>query len=175
MPLYLVRHTQVAVMPGTCYGQLDVPLASSFAEEACTVRRRLEHLCADALPPIWTSPSLRCALLAQSLSPDFQSDIRLKELNFGDWEGKSWDEIDSPEARYWGDHWQSAAPPNGESLPQLLQRLSDFINQLNCADAIVITHAGPIRALHHQLLNEPLEQAFARPIGFGEVFCLPSA
>src|SRR5690606_3084199 len=34
VPLYLIRHTRVGCTPGLCYGQLDVPLAESFAAEA---------------------------------------------------------------------------------------------------------------------------------------------
>jgi len=93
-------------------------------------------------------------------------------LNFGDWEGRTWVELDSPAARHWGDNWQTAAPPGGESLPELLARLREFLAGIERGDALLITHAGPIRALHHLLLGEPLEAAFRRPVGHGELLCL---
>lgn len=168
MPLHLIRHTRVATPPGLCYGRLDVPLAESFATEALAVRCALNQQFPNDLPVLWSSPSQRCHQLALQLGAPVRCDARLQELDFGAWEGQTWAELDSPAARYWGDHWQSAAPPGGESLPALLARLRAFLAELNGADALLITHAGPIRALHHLLLGEPLERAFQRPVGFGQ-------
>lgn len=172
MPLCLIRHTRVGCAPGLCYGQLDVPLADSFAEEAQAVREALARQFPAGLPPIWSSPSLRCRSLAETLEAPFKIDARLQELNFGEWEGLTWTELDSPTARHWGDNWQTAAPPDGESLPELLERLRAFLAELGETDAILLTHAGPIRVLHHLLLGEPLEAAFRRPVGHGELLCL---
>ena len=172
MPLYLIRHTRVGCAPGLCYGQLDVPLADSFAAEAQAVRNELAQNFPDGLPPVWSSPSRRCRTLPDPLELPYRTDARLMELNFGAWEGRTWAELDSPEARHWGDHWQSAAPPGGESLPQLLARLREFLAEIETGDALLITHAGPIRALHHLLLGEPLETAFRRPVGYGQLLRL---
>jgi len=171
VPLCLIRHTRVTAA-GLCYGRLDVPLADSFAEEAQAVREALARQFPEGLPPIWSSPSLRCRQLAETLEAPFKIDARLQELNFGDWEGRTWTELDSPTARHWGDNWQTAAPPDGESLPELLARLHDFLAEIESSDALLITHAGPIRALHHLLLGEPLETAFRRPVGYGELLRL---
>lgn len=172
MSLYLIRHTRVGCAPGLCYGQLDVPLAESFAEEAQAVRNTLAAQFPDGLPPVWSSPSQRCQRLADALAVPYRTDARLMELNFGTWEGRTWAELDSPEARHWGDHWQTAAPPAGESLPELLTRLQDFLAEINSADALLLTHAGAIRAIHHLVLGEPLEAAFRRPVGYGELLRL---
>lgn len=172
MPLYLIRHTRVGCAPGLCYGQRDVPLADSFAAEAQAVRETLARQFPGGPPPVWSSPSQRCRALADALGSPYRIDARLMELNFGAWEGRTWAELDSPEARHWGDHWQSAAPPGGESLPQLLARLREFLAEIETGDALLITHAGPIRALHHLLLGEPLETAFRRPVGYGQLLRL---
>lgn len=171
MPLCLIRHTRVTAA-GLCYGRLDVPLADSFAEEAQAVREALARQFPEGLPPIWSSPSLRCRQLAETLEAPFKIDARLQELNFGEWEGRTWTELDSPAARHWGDNWQTAAPPDGESLPGLLARLHNFLSETESSNALLITHAGPIRALHHLLLGEPLETAFRRPVGYGELLRL---
>lgn len=172
MPLHLIRHTRVATPPGLCYGRLDVPLADSFAIEALAVRSALERQFPAGLPELWTSPSQRCQQLALQLGAPLRCDVRLQELNFGAWEGRTWTALDSPATRHWGDNWQSAAPPDGESLPELLARLRAFLEELDGADAVVITHAGPIRALHHLLLGESLEHAFHRAVGFGQYLIL---
>ena len=41
MKITLIRHTQVAVKPGICYGQTDVETAPGFTGEAATVRKTL--------------------------------------------------------------------------------------------------------------------------------------
>lgn len=41
MELTMIRHTSVDVPKGTCYGQSDVALASTFLEEAAAVKEKL--------------------------------------------------------------------------------------------------------------------------------------
>lgn len=172
MPVHLIRHTRPAAAPGLCYGHLDIALADSFADELATLQKNLVVLSANKYPVI-SSPSQRCLQLAQALDANAQSDARLAELDFGDWEGRLWSEIDSPEARHWGDHWQTARCPNGESLPDLLSRLRDFWQAMPSDNLVVISHAGPIRSSLHLLTNLPLKQAFARAVDFGEIIALP--
>lgn len=38
----MIRHTSVDVLPGTCYGQTDVPLKATFKEEAARTKAALE-------------------------------------------------------------------------------------------------------------------------------------
>lgn len=175
MPLCLIRHTRVAAPAGLCYGQLDVPLADTFAEEARAVREALARRYSTNLPPIWSSPSLRCRSLAETLGAPFRLDPRLRELSFGEWEGRTWAELNSPEARHWGDNWQTVAPPRGESLPELLARLRAFLADLGDTDAIVLTHAGPIRALHHLVAGQTLEAAFRLAVDHGDLILLPQS
>ena len=89
MKVYLVRHTSVDVPKGISYGQTDVPLKSSFEEEASLTRKNLDGLTFDQ---VYCSPLSRCTRLAAFCGyPEAIRDARLKELNFGDWEMKSWD------------------------------------------------------------------------------------
>ncbi|MGE8296218.1 MAG: histidine phosphatase family protein [Pseudomonas sp.] len=171
MPLYLVRHSRVAAS-GLCYGQSDVPLAASFADEAAALKRQLVQTFGAQLPPVLCSPSARCVQLAQALDMRVNLDARLMELNFGAWEGKSWAELDGPEARHWGDHWQTVAPPHGESLAELISRVDECIAGLPAGDHLLITHAGPIRVLWHQFSGLTLEQAFACPVPHAKLIVL---
>ena len=47
MQVTLVRHTQVDVPRGMCYGWSDVPCAATFEEEAARTRSRLEGIAFD--------------------------------------------------------------------------------------------------------------------------------
>lgn len=171
MPLYLIRHSSVAAS-SLCYGQSDVPLAASFNDEAQALSHELERTFADDLPRVWSSPSQRCVQLARTLKLNAQLDPRLMELSFGNWEGKRWDEIDGPEARFWGDNWQSAAPPNGESLPDLISRVDEFIHSLPAGDHLLLCHAGPIRVIWHLLGGQTLDTAFATPVPYAKLLAI---
>ena len=85
MEVILVRHTSVDVPPGTCYGQTDVALRSTFSEEAEAVYRRLAGYA--PFDRVYTSPLSRCIRLAEYGGyADAVRDSRLLELNFGAWE-----------------------------------------------------------------------------------------
>mgnify|MGYP000761121693 CR=1 FL=1 len=94
MQITLVRHT--AVSPEwqvICYGNTDIPLADTFAEEAPRVAAQIDLSLYDR---ILSSPLSRALKLAQHCVPqgtNIEVDDRLKEMNFGDWEGKHWDSI----------------------------------------------------------------------------------
>ena len=99
MKVYLIRHTSVNVIPGTCYGQSDVPLNASFPEEAEQTRKQLEGLVFDH---VYTSPLSRAVKLATYCGyPDATRDDRLMEINFGDWEMQRFDEITDPLINEW--------------------------------------------------------------------------
>jgi alpha-ribazole phosphatase len=81
MEAYLIRHTKVAVEPGLCYGQTDVPLAASFEIEAETVKQKLSE--PDGVIT-YSSPLSRCQKLAKFLhSGTVRIDPRLMEMHFG--------------------------------------------------------------------------------------------
>ena len=101
MQCYLIRHTTPKVAIGVCYGQLDLDVTDSFSQEAQAVLAKFKG---DHPAVCYSSPLQRCAKLAETLPfgrP--QHDERLKELNFGAWEGQVWDDIPRHEI----DHWWS--------------------------------------------------------------------
>lgn len=169
MPLYLIRHTRLHEVEGLCYGRFEPPLAASFNADAAAVRQQLGAITGTVI----SSPAPRCQQLARQLTSSFQLDARLQELDFGDWEGRPWADIDSAQARHWGENWQSARCPQGEGLPDLLQRLHAFWRSVAGDNLIIISHAGPLRASLHLLTGLSLQAAFQRPIGFGEIIVLP--
>ncbi|MGR2737775.1 histidine phosphatase family protein [Billgrantia sp. Q4P2] len=85
-------------------------------------------------------------------------DERLRELDFGDYEGCTYDELESrPAYRAWIDSAGEQAPPGGESTAELRQRLDDWLAELlaGCAPhgqhrALVVTHGGVIRELRRR-------------------------
>lgn len=173
MKLYLVRHTRVDIPAGICYGQADVAVADTFMEESVAVRKKLRGIYFDK---VYSSPLLRCAHLAEELADDANNiiyDHRLKELNFGDWEGNSWNHIyeNLPGGKEWFADYENLPCPNGESYAGLLHRVRQFIADLpeTEGNVLIITHAGVVRAFRIILENWPVKKAFDEPVGYGQV------
>lgn len=168
--MILVRHTQVAVPMGVCYGRVDLAVAASFPEEAAAVRARI-----GAGPRrIYSSPAQRCRRLAATLTHgEIQIDERLWELDFGTWENRRWEDIPRLEFDRWANNFVASAPPGGESFDMLARRVAEFRRECP-PDAVVVTHAGVIRAWLCLQQGTPLRDAFHRPVAFGECLVVPN-
>ena len=168
MEIHVVRHTPVNFDKKSCYGQLDVPLADSFEQDVEQIKGQL----ADAYDKVYCSPLSRCKKLATTLKLDeHDEDSRLLELDFGDWEGMKWNAIDQEILNTWMSDFVNIAPPNGESLSQMHDRLSNFMSDLrktNHQKVLLITHSGIIRCLWCYFLKFPLSNTFKFPVGFHE-------
>lgn len=166
--LWLVRHAAPLVAPGTCYGALDVPA------DAQDTRAAAERL-ATALPAralVVYSTLQRCELLAhelQALRPDLTltPDARLREMDFGRWEGQTWEAIGKSAIDTWVAGFATHAPGGGESLAHMLHRVAaalqtarEWRNDQGTMDVVWITHAGVARCV--AWLQERGESALPR-------------
>jgi len=170
--MIVVRHA-AATISGICYGRADVKVNRTPTAAAATVCRELIEAGVESIETVYSSPSERCASVARVLASEFevplQEDSRLMELDFGRWENRSWDEIshsDSDAFEEWMSAWQSASTPQGECLPKLVERLDEWFTEARPNErTLVMTHAGPIRALRRKFgLDRSWTEAFARPI-----------
>ncbi len=174
MKLYLVRHTKVDCLAGVCYGQSDVDVSITFDVEKSILAGKLQNIEFDK---IYSSPLKRCAILAEAFisSPEkVIYDQRLMELNFGKWEGKTWNEIEkSDEAQFWFNDYLNTPCPGGESYGDLLTRVRNFLNGLEKENSgnnvLIICHGGTIRAFHAIINNVNPQKAFDLKLDYGEV------
>ena len=147
MTLWAVRHAQPLVAPGICYGALDVAADAQATQAAA-------HRLAAVLPTgisVTCSTLQRCEQLAQVLSalrPDLalQFDPRLREMDFGDWEGQRWDAIGQPALAAWTADFAQHRPGGGESVQLFMQRVAAAWDAVGTKNTLWITHAGVIRA-----------------------------
>jgi alpha-ribazole phosphatase len=171
MKLTIIRHTSVDVPAGVCYGFSDVPLKPSFQAEAEVVKNQLAGKIFDK---VYSSPLSRCTLLAEYCGyPSPILDPRIKELNFGDWEMKSWMEIDKPEATAWFADWLNYPAKNGESYQMMQKRVNAFMDELKSSGAesvCVFTHGGVVRLIHVYTGVYTLEKSFEFAVEYGQVF-----
>ena len=139
-PLYLIRHTRPAIAKGLCYGQSDIPLTKSFHKEAREVQDRLARC---VFSKVYTSPLQRCLLLSKELNLAAQSDSRLMEMNFGEWENQPWDTIfNSPDGKRWFEEYLTTPCPGGESFMDVLTRVESFLKDLSIVPKEQCAHVG---------------------------------
>ena len=107
---------------------------------------------------IITSPLQRCAAFATTLASRLQLPWApvpdLRELHFGEWEGRSAAELMIDEAEALGHFWRdpfTCTPPGGEPLAQFCARVNQAVAALQAAypgqRLLVVSHAGVMRVL----------------------------
>lgn len=153
MQITFIRHTSVDVPAGTCYGQADVPVRSSFIEEAEATKKELISLFktqAQAPTAIYSSPLSRATKLADACG--YTSAIlvdSLKEMSFGDWEMQSFSQLSGPSVENYYNDYLHVSPPQGEAWIDVYRRVCSWIDQVKCehhkdAHLVVFTHGGVI-------------------------------
>lgn len=169
MEIYLIRHTKPLVAEGVCYGHTDLSLAPSFQEEWQVLNRKIP----SHFDVVYTSPTQRCRQLADLFkSTKRETRLDLRELNFGDWEMKKWEEIDPETLEKWMSDFVHVATPNGESCHDLFERAAAFLNELYAASfnrVAVVAHAGTIRAMVAHVLGLAPDKSFSLEFGYGKV------
>tara|TARA_R110001592_G_scaffold91428_1_gene267640 strand:+ start:3656 stop:4375 length:720 start_codon:yes stop_codon:yes gene_type:complete len=196
--IYLIRHGDVDVKPGTCYGQLDCDLSSSFDDDLLKLAEYFKfNLFAKTdgnekveAPFIISSPLIRCVKLAKGLkkyldrSSQKQTKLQIndafKEINFGQWEGESWQNIGQTQIQDWNNNLLDYTFPNGESARSFDLRIIDAWNvlqdqlaeQQTAQTVIIICHAGVIRSILCDFLQIPLQHSLSLNIDKMSLSCL---
>ena len=127
---------------GRFNGWTDVALNERGRAQAYALRNRLS----SAYDGIWSSDLSRAVETAAIASVTATTDRRLRELDFGRLEGKTWDGF-SPDIRRSLLEFDSFTAPGGESTRQLRDRVADFLSSLDVGRHLLFTHGGVIRVL----------------------------
>lgn len=147
--LVLVRHAEpVPDARGRCYGRLDVELSERGREQAAALGATLRD---EPVDLVVSSPRRRALQTAAALGRPVEVDERLCELDFGDFEGRTYEELegDEPELfRSWMSSPTTVRFPNGESYADLRARATAALADVRARaeSAVVVTHGGVIRA-----------------------------
>jgi alpha-ribazole phosphatase len=173
MEVYLVRHTETVCEKGICYGQSDIGIREPYDAIFESI---LSQLPQDAI--LYSSPLQRCAILAKHIQKNTQiesiiEDSRLMEMDFGDWELKSWDAIPREVLDPWMEDFVTVNVPNGESFVDLDYRVREFldnsISKVHTKPIIIVAHSGVIRSILCRINNLPLQEAFKTTLDYGAV------
>jgi alpha-ribazole phosphatase len=160
--LVLVRHAQTDESArGRCYGRLDVRLSPRGLRQAQALADALARL---PLAAVYSSPLARALdtarplATARGLEPSVLE--ALAELDFGEVEGLTYDEIEAerPELFHaWMDDPARVHFPGGESLADLRARVLPALEQIRARherDTVgVVAHGGVIRVVLAEALG----------------------
>lgn len=149
--IILVRHGETAPNRSRqLLGRADPPLTPHGREQA---RRAADALAGLSPARIISSPLLRAnetaEAIAETVGVTVEIDDRLVEMNYGDWDGKSFGDLDPVEHERWRSD-SSMTPPGGESLDEVGRRVAalceELVGNLGRGPVIVISHVSPIKA-----------------------------
>jgi len=154
----LLRHGEVE--GGACYrGSQDDALTKKGWQQ---MQQATENKCWDI---ILSSPLKRCSNFAKHLSKDAAECLildDLREIDFGDWEGKTADELFQQQTEHFNRFLRnpdSNPPPNGEALREFHQRIAqqwhNIILQYQMKHILIISHGGTMRSIISQVLKIP--------------------
>lgn len=163
MEWWLVRHGLTTWNLDRKYqGHSDTELLPGEASGLSSLRGRLSGV---DFSGVYCSDLRRCRDTLEYLRPDLSAsaryDRRLREMNFGEWEGRTYELLkDNPAYRAWIDHPQSVTPPGGEPWNDFERRVREIYEEfievtcrLNDRDKntpnpmLIVTHGGVISML----------------------------
>ncbi|WP_309572623.1 histidine phosphatase family protein [Deinococcus sp.] len=157
LELTLVRHGATDWNgAGRWQGWTDTPLGVLGEEQAHRLAARLAGHSYDAACSSDLSRAVRTAELVRPGAP-LILDVRLRELNFGQFEGVTTEDVlHDPTYHDWQrDPWNLPAPGGGESLRGVGERLHDWAQELPDGQVLAVSHGAAIRALLCVLFGWP--------------------
>ena len=176
--LLLLRHGEVEERYHRIFGgRIDMDLSPQGHAQAEMLARYLRQRPVDA---VYASPMRRAQ---QTLAPLEAHCPRppvvlqeLREVDFGDWTGLSWEQV---HARFgvrafdWLQQLQAAAIPNAESGTAFRNRVEPALRRVVRSHAgqtvAIVCHGGVVRVMLSVLLNLPLEQTASFEIDYASL------
>ncbi len=116
---------------------------------------------------IFTSPEQRAVETADIIAKELN--LRLEvlkgfaERNWGEWEGRSWPEIEKVLAPMSLEERYNFVPPEGESWREMEARLKEGLSAITnqqYSSVAAVTHEGALRGLMPLLHNSPRDSSF---------------
>jgi broad specificity phosphatase PhoE len=165
--LFFIRHAETD-MAGTFCGHSNPPVNERGFQQIAELRK---SVAGESIDAIYTSDLKRAVITASALSASPMAALvkssNLREINFGDWEGLTWSQIEERDPLYskkWIDGYPNMPAPNGEPFEVFQSRVLDEIKQLLTVASrkrvAVVTHAGVMRVVLQTLCG--LDERAAR-------------
>lgn len=153
--IHLIRHgITIANTNGIYAGITDYSLSKYGIEHLDELKKNYQYPNSEIL---YTSPLKRCTQTCEILYPEVESVVvqEFIECNFGDWEGKSVEQLKNNENfQNWLNSNKKVSPPNGESSQDFSIRICTAFDKLvekiikaGITNSAIVTHGGVIMIL----------------------------
>lgn len=148
LELWLVRHGETTHSAGRrIAGWCDPPLTALGRDQAAAVRA---HFDGHRFAGVWSSDLQRAVESARLGWGEPRQDPRLRECNFGPWEGSPYEAIDRDHAEVFLE-FRSFVIDGGDSHDSFRQRVESFVDELAPGRHLLFVHGGVIRILTQDL------------------------
>ena len=159
---YLLRHGQTdSNLSGIIQGQsIDVPLNEEGIEQS----QKIAELLKGNVSRIISSDLLRAyqtaRIIGDILEVEIETDKRLREMNYGSWEGNFLDELmKTPEGRVWIENPSKWRIENSESVldvqNRIIQAIKEYVQRYD--NLLFVSHGVTISAFLLYVKNLPLD------------------
>lgn len=166
MKIYLIRHGQTDWnIQGRIQGSHDIPLNEAGQRQAEQVAKGMDSL---RVSRVFSSTLTRAVETAEKIGSRQKAEIcsmpQLIEVEFGKWEGMTWEEIMEAypkEYRLWALNPDEVAPPGGETQDQVISRCAHAIKEIlritgGREDVAIVSHGATIAYLiSYMMRNDP--------------------
>jgi len=180
--ILLIRHGATD-LAGTFCGHSDPPLNERGREQVAAL---IEELAEQRIEAVYASDLSRAretaAALATAKGALFYSLPHLREIDFGDWEGLRWNEVETSDRKFaerWLVEYPSLAAPNAETVHAFEARVIAAFATLLQSDArrpiAVVSHAGVMRVIMRRFGGFTEDQSFAHTRAYCSVVRLSRA
>ena len=171
--LYITRHGETKWnTERRLQGWLNSPLTEKGILQGNLLHNAVEMY---KISKIYSSPSERALKTAKAARGNLDIEIEimdeLKEMNMGDWEGKTLSEIEKKEPENFGNYWTKPhlfVKNSGEDFFDLRMRtkkaLDLILNDNPEGDILIVTHGVTLKALLSQFTEEDFFKFWTRPV-----------
>lgn len=153
--IHFIRHGLIDdTLAGKYIGTTDAPLSDRGRMDLRKLDYEYKY---PGTQVVFTSPLKRCTETAKILYPEQNPLVidNLSECNFGEWEGKTADELkNDPDFEKWLAGDSSVKPPRGESNADFTRRVCKMFESIveglmktGTTESVIVTHGGVIMTL----------------------------
>jgi broad specificity phosphatase PhoE len=167
--LLFIRHAETDLAGRFC-GHSDPPVNGRGRRQ---IEELIETIKAESIDAVYASDLSRSLTTADAIGRAFSllpiKAPELREIDFGEWEGLSWQEIEARDqvyARRWSEAYPDLPAPGGELFDAFRSRVLSEVKKIlgvpsrRCA--AIVTHAGVMRIVLRSLVEVEEREAWER-------------
>jgi probable phosphoglycerate mutase len=174
LTIYLTRHGETQWnTENRLQGWKNSPLTEKGIRNAKLLGNRLSEIEFNA---IYTSPSERAIQTAEYIRSERNipvlTDENLKEISYGEWEGKTKEELRKNYKKEFFNYWNAPhqydhQPHKGEGLTDFKHRVENVFKRILAenpsGNILIVTHAATLKVILSYTMNIPIEKMWSPP------------